>query len=40
MQCSHDKIDYLTPSEKIAARTRELANLPIGACCWLDSGKL
>ena len=25
---AHDKIDYLTPSEEIAARTKELANLP------------
>jgi DNA helicase HerA-like ATPase len=25
----------LTPGEEIAARTRELANLPIGACYWL-----
>lgn len=25
----------LTPSEEIAARTRELANLPVGACYWL-----
>jgi len=36
---ARDKIDYLTPSEEIAARTRELANLPIGACYWLDRGK-
>lgn len=36
---AHDKIDYLTPSEEIAARTKELANLPIGACYWLDRGK-
>lgn len=34
-----DKIDYLRPAEEIAARTRELANLPIGACYWLDRGK-
>ncbi|MBV9068992.1 MAG: DUF87 domain-containing protein [Acidobacteria bacterium] len=36
---AHDKIEYLTPSEEIAARTKELANLPIGACYWLDRGK-
>ena len=35
----HDPIDYLTPSEEIAARTKELANLPVGACYWLDRGK-
>jgi hypothetical protein len=32
-------VEYLTPSEEIAARTKELANLPIGACYWLDRGK-
>jgi hypothetical protein len=38
---AYDKISdpYLTPTEEIAARTRELANLPIGACYWLDRGK-
>jgi hypothetical protein len=25
----------LTPDEEIAARTRELANLPVGACYWM-----
>jgi hypothetical protein len=38
---AYDKITdpYLTPTEEIATRTRELANLPIGACYWLDRGK-
>jgi len=38
---AYDKITdpYLTPTEEIAACTRELANLPIGACYWLDRGK-
>lgn len=36
---AHDPIEYLPPAEEIAARTRELANLPIGACYWLDRGK-
>jgi len=29
----------LTPSEEIAARTRELSNLPVGACYWHCRGK-
>jgi energy-coupling factor transporter ATP-binding protein EcfA2 len=29
----------LTPAEEIAWRTRELANLPIGACYWLLKGR-
>jgi len=29
----------LTPSEEIAWRTRELANLPVGACYWLLKGR-
>lgn len=33
----YDRLDdpLLTPSEEIVARTRELANLPVGACYWL-----
>ncbi|HET8799241.1 MAG TPA: hypothetical protein VFO89_16250, partial [Thermoanaerobaculia bacterium] len=33
----YDRLDdpLLTPSEEIAARTSELANLPVGACYWL-----
>jgi len=34
-----DPIGYLTPPEEIAARTKELANLPVGACYWLDRAK-
>jgi energy-coupling factor transporter ATP-binding protein EcfA2 len=29
----------LTPGEEIAWRTRELANLPVGACYWLLKGR-
>jgi energy-coupling factor transporter ATP-binding protein EcfA2 len=29
----------LAPAEELAARTRELANLPIGACYWLLKGR-
>lgn len=29
----------LTPTEEIAWRTRELANLPLGACYWLLKGR-
>ncbi len=29
----------LTPAEEIAARTKELANLPIGACYWALRGR-
>lgn len=29
----------LTPAEEIAWRTRELANLPLGACYWLLKGR-
>jgi energy-coupling factor transporter ATP-binding protein EcfA2 len=29
----------LTASEEIAWRTRELANLPVGACYWLSKGR-
>jgi type IV secretory pathway TraG/TraD family ATPase VirD4 len=29
----------LTPSEEVVARTRELANLPVGACYWLLKGR-
>lgn len=36
---AHEKVEYLSSSEEIAARTKELANLPIGACYWLDRGK-
>jgi hypothetical protein len=38
---AYDKITdpYLTPAEEIAARTKELANLPVGACYWLDRAK-
>jgi hypothetical protein len=36
---AHDKVEYLTAPEEIAARTKELANLPVGACYWLDRGK-
>jgi hypothetical protein len=36
---AHDPIEYLPPSEEIAARTRELANLPMGACYWLARGE-
>lgn len=37
----NEKIDepLLTPSEEIAWRTRELANLPLGACYWLLKGR-
>lgn len=30
---------YLTPAEEIAARGRDLANLPVGACYWLSRGR-
>lgn len=38
---AYDKIDdpMLTPPEEIAARTRELSNLPVGACYWLLKGR-
>jgi len=29
----------LTPSEELTARTRDLANLPVGACYWLLKGR-
>lgn len=37
----NEKIEepLLTPSEEIAWRTRELANLPLGACYWLLKGR-
>jgi hypothetical protein len=37
----NEKIDepLLTPAEEIAWRTRELANLPLGACYWLLKGR-
>jgi len=37
----NEKIDepLLTPVEEIAWRTRELANLPLGACYWLLKGR-
>jgi hypothetical protein len=37
----YDRLDdpLLTPPEEIAARTRELANLPVGACYWAIRGK-
>lgn len=37
----YDRLDdpLLTPSEEMAARTRELSNLPVGACYWAIRGK-
>ena len=37
----NEKIEepLLTPAEEIAWRTRELANLPLGACYWLLKGR-
>jgi energy-coupling factor transporter ATP-binding protein EcfA2 len=37
----NEKIEepLLTPAEEIAWRTRELANLPVGACYWLLKGR-
>ncbi len=37
----YDSLDdpLLTPAEEIAARTKELANLPVGACYWLLKGR-
>jgi len=37
----YDRLDdpLLTPAEEIAARTRELANLPVGACYWNLKGR-
>lgn len=37
----YDPLDdpLLTPAEELAARTRELANLPVGACYWLMRGR-
>jgi len=37
----YDDLDdpLLTPAEEMAARTRELANLPVGACYWLLKGR-
>ncbi|KAA0255532.1 DUF87 domain-containing protein [Acidobacteria bacterium ACD] len=37
----YDRLDdpLLAPSEEIAARTRELANLPVGACYWVIRGQ-
>jgi energy-coupling factor transporter ATP-binding protein EcfA2 len=37
----NEKIDepLLTPAEEVAWRTRELANLPLGACYWLLKGR-
>jgi energy-coupling factor transporter ATP-binding protein EcfA2 len=37
----YDRLDdpLLTPPEELAARTRELANLPVGACYWAIRGK-
>lgn len=37
----NEKIEepLLTPTEEIAWRTRELANLPIGSCYWLLKGR-
>lgn len=37
----YDRLDdpLLTPPEEIVARTRELANLPVGACYWAIRGK-
>ena len=38
---AYDKVTdpYLTPAEEIAARGRDLANLPVGACYWLSRGR-
>jgi len=37
----YDQLDdpLLTPPEEMTARTRELANLPVGACYWAIRGK-
>jgi len=37
----YDRLDdpLLTPPEEFTARTRELANLPVGACYWAIRGK-
>jgi hypothetical protein len=37
----YDRLDdpLLTPPEELAAKTRELANLPVGACFWAIRGR-